>query len=117
MVKAVCECKNDSEDDLVVAVQKNRFSFINDWSIWVWIGVVLMAMLTGGFWLLVIVGYHFSDIFDPKYYCSQCERLVTSKQFRIQVKYKYFKITFYLYIKTTIIVIAQKLKGIINGKL
>ena len=29
MVKAVCECKNMSEDDLVVAVQRERFAFID----------------------------------------------------------------------------------------
>jgi len=83
MVKAVCECKNNSEDDLVVAIQKDRFFFINDWSIWIWLGITFIVIVTGGFWLFVIVGYHFSDIFNPQYYCSQCERLVASKQFRI----------------------------------
>jgi len=30
MIKAVCECKNMSENDLVIAVQRERFAFIDD---------------------------------------------------------------------------------------
>ncbi len=83
IVKAVCECKKMSEDDLVVAVQRERFSFINKWSIWTWVGVVLLTLLTGGFWLLIIAGYHLNDLIRPQYYCSQCERLIPPSQFRI----------------------------------
>ena len=83
MVKAICECKKLSEDDFVVAVQEGRFSFMEEWSIWIWIGVVLLTLLTGGFWILVILIYHYKDIANPKYYCSQCEREIEPKQFRI----------------------------------
>ncbi len=83
IIKAVCECKNMYEDDLIVAVQQDRFKFLDEWSIMIWIGVVIMTLLTGGFWLIGIVGYHFNDIFRPQYYCSQCERLVVASQFRI----------------------------------
>jgi len=82
-IKAVCECRNMSEDDLVVAVQRDRFKFLDDWSVLIWIGVVIMVFVTGGFWLVGILAYHFNDIFRPQYYCSQCEQLVLPKQFRI----------------------------------
>ena len=71
------------EDDQVVAVQRDRFKFLDDWSVLIWIGVIIMALITGGFWLVGILGYHFNDIFRPQYYCSQCEQLVLPKQFRI----------------------------------
>ena len=82
-IKAVCECKNMSEEDQVVAVQRDRFKFLDDWSVLIWIGVVIMTLITGGFWLIGILTYHFNDILRPQYYCSQCERLVFPKQFRI----------------------------------
>ncbi len=83
MVKAVCECKNMSEDDLVVAVQKERFAFLDTWSFWIWVGVVVLTLLTGGFWLLVAMGYHLGEIVSPKYYCSQCDEIVLPKQFSL----------------------------------
>ena len=81
-IKAVCECKNMSEDDLIVAVQHDRFYFLDEWSTLTWILVVILTLMTGGFWLLGIAGYHFNDIVRPKYYCSQCDRLVLPRQFR-----------------------------------
>ena len=83
MVKAVCECKNMSEDDLVIAVQRERFAFIDNWTLWIWFAVVVLTLLTGGFWLVFIVGYHFDDIFRPKYYCNQCDAIISPKQFRL----------------------------------
>ena len=83
MVKAVCECKNMSEDDLVVAVQRERFGFIDEWTLWIWIMVAILTLLTGGFWLLFIAGYHFGDILKPKYHCNQCDAVIPSKQFRL----------------------------------
>ncbi len=83
MVKAVCECKNMSEDDLVIAVQRERFAFIDGWSGWIWVAVVVLALLTGGFWLLGIIGFHFDDIFRPKFHCNQCDTIIVSRQFRL----------------------------------
>lgn len=83
MIKAVCKCKNMSEDDLVVAVRRERFYFIEEWGVLIWIMVALLTFLTGGFWLLFIVGYHYEDIFKPKYYCNQCGAMIPAKQFRL----------------------------------
>ena len=46
MVKAVCECKNMSEDDLVIAVQRERFAFVDQWTLWIWIAVFVVTLLT-----------------------------------------------------------------------
>ena len=83
MVKSVCACKNMSEDDLVVAVKRERFAFLDEWGFWIWMMMVIFTLLTGGFWLLFIVGYHFEDIFRPKYHCSQCDEVIPPKQFRL----------------------------------
>ncbi len=83
MVKAVCECKNMSEDDLVVAVRRERFYFIEEWGILIWIMVAILTLLTGGFWLLFIAGYHYADLLKPKYYCNLCDVEIPSKQFRL----------------------------------
>ena len=83
MVKAVCECKNMSEDDLVVAVSRERFYFIEEWGVLIWVMVFILTLLTGGFWLLFIVGYHYGDILKPKYHCNLCDAEIPSKQFRL----------------------------------
>lgn len=83
MVKAVCNCKNISENDLVVAVKRERFYFLEEWSSLIWIMVVILALLTGGFWLLFIAAYHYKDILEPKYYCNQCDAVIPLKQFRL----------------------------------
>ena len=83
MVKAVCECKNMSENDLIVAVKRERFYFIEKWGILIWIMVAVLTLLTGGFWLLFVLGYHFEDILKPKYYCNQCGALIHLDQYRL----------------------------------
>jgi len=83
MIKAVCTCKDMSEDDLVVAVRDERFAFLDKWKLGIWVMVVVLTFLTGGFWMLFIVGYHFEDIFKPKYHCSQCDVVIQPKQFRL----------------------------------
>jgi len=83
MVKALCKCKNMSEDDLIVAVRRERFYFIEDWGILIWIMVVILTLFTGGFWLLFVAGYHYKDILKPEYYCNQCGAKIPSKQFRL----------------------------------
>ena len=83
MVKAVCECQKNSEEDLVVAVRRERFAFLEDWNTWIWILVILLTFLTGGMWLIGIAGFHFSDIMKPEYYCNQCGSIIYPKQFRL----------------------------------
>ena len=84
MIQAVCECKNMSETDLVIALKDEPFSFIGKWSLWTWIAVFILTLLTGGFWLAVIFGVHLKDIVKPKYRCNQCGRDIDPQQFRVQ---------------------------------
>lgn len=83
-IQAICECKNMSESDLVVAVKDEPFNFIASWSLWTWIAVFMLTLLTGGIWLAVIFGVHLNDIIKPKYRCNQCNRDIHPQQFRIQ---------------------------------
>jgi hypothetical protein len=83
MVKAVCKCKDMSEDDLAVAIKEERFAFIQKWGFWTWVFVIMLTLLTGGIWLLFIAIYYFKDILNPKYICNQCSRSVSPNQFRL----------------------------------
>ncbi len=44
MIQAVCECKNMSETDLVIAVKDEPFSFIGRWGIWTWLAVLYLRV-------------------------------------------------------------------------
>ncbi len=77
------KCQNMSEANLIVAVQQERFGFIDEWGVLIWTAVIILTILTGGFWILFIAGYHFNDIVTPKYYCNQCNAIVHPKQFRL----------------------------------
>lgn len=83
IIKAICECKNMSETDLVIAVKDEPFSFIGKWSLWIWIGASILTLLTGGLWLGIILGVHLMDIVNPKYRCNQCGRNIAPQQFRV----------------------------------
>ena len=81
-IKAVCECKNLSEDHLVISVKKERFDFIDGWGIFKWLLVLLLSILTAGVWILVILVWKSGEIVNPKYYCSQCKNRIPENQFR-----------------------------------
>lgn len=81
-IKAVCECKNMDEGNTVLAVKQGRFAFINQWGFFTWLMVCIMVLATGYLWIGAIIGWHFGDIFNPKYHCNQCEVVVPHKQFR-----------------------------------
>ncbi|RLA66636.1 MAG: hypothetical protein DRQ78_03895 [Epsilonproteobacteria bacterium] len=87
MIQAICECKNMSEADFVIAVKDEPFSFIDKWGFWTWFVVFVLTLITSGIWLAVIFGAHLIEILNPKYRCSQCNRDISPQQFRVQ-KYK-----------------------------
>lgn len=82
-IQAICECKDMSENDLIIAVKDEPFSFIDKWNLWIWIAVLIFTLLTSGFWLAVILGAHLKDIVKPKYRCNQCGRDIYPQQFRV----------------------------------
>ena len=79
---AICECKGMSEHDTVIALRRGRFHFIEDWGLLTWIGVTVMFIATGSLWLGAILGWHISDILNPKFFCNQCNSEINRKQFR-----------------------------------
>ena len=83
MIKAVCKCKGNSETDTVLAIDQGRFDFIQQWGLFTWLGVAILALLTGGFWLAVILICHVGEILNPKYRCNQCNAEIAPKQFRL----------------------------------
>ena len=81
-IKAVCKCRNMDEANTVLAVKQGRFDFIEKWEGFTWLMVIVLVLATGAFWIGGIIGAHFSDIFNPKYHCNQCDSVVPQKQFR-----------------------------------
>ena len=56
-IKAVCECKELSETELVVGIEISPF---NSWGGWTWLFHILMIIITGTFWIFFIIGYYIS---------------------------------------------------------
>lgn len=83
MLKAVCECKGSSETDTVLAIGQGRFDFIQKWGLLTWLGVAILALLTGGLWFAVILVWHVGELLNPKYHCNQCNAEIAPKQFRL----------------------------------
>ena len=81
-IKAVCTCKDMAEANTVLAVKRGSFAFIDNWNSFTWIMVGIFVLATGTFWLVAIAGWHFNDLFNPKYHCNQCDAVVPPKQFR-----------------------------------
>ena len=81
--KAVCECTGMNADRLVVAVKQSRLGFIDGWGVFTWLMVIILAIMTSGLWVVAILIWHSGQILNPKYYCSQCGRLVKPQQFRV----------------------------------
>ena len=48
-----------------------------------WLMMALLTLITGGFWLGLIAGWHIDDLVNPKYYCNRCDKIVRQAQFRI----------------------------------
>ncbi len=79
-VRAICECRDKSETDLVVGVREEPLS---KWGCVTWGFVVLGVLITAGGCLpllggFMLVGY----LFFPKYGCQFCGRRISPNQFR-----------------------------------
>src|SRR5690554_4394135 len=82
IISAVCQCRDFSEDNKVVAIKQNRFAFVEEWGVFIWIAALLMVFITGGFWIFLILGWHLGDVLNPIYTCNQCNAEIQPKQFR-----------------------------------
>ena len=79
---AVCDCKDLSEKDLVLAIKQERFVWIEKWGCLTWLLAIIMCLLTGLIWIGMIIGWHLGDIINPKYVCQLCNRKIKNKQLR-----------------------------------
>jgi hypothetical protein len=80
--KAVCACKDCSEQDNVVAVRESRFAFFGKWGFFSWIFNFIVVLVFPGIWIGAIIGWNFNAIFYPKYKCNQCGAELETKNFR-----------------------------------
>ncbi|PFG11432.1 MULTISPECIES: STM3941 family protein [unclassified Marinobacter] len=83
IITAVCGCKELTEQNLVIAVKRERLGFLEEWGSFTWLGVIASLIVTGGTWIFFILGFHAGDILNPKYMCNQCRTTILPVQFRI----------------------------------
>ena len=79
---AVCDCKDLSETDLVLAIKRERFAWVEEWGCLIWLMVIVAVLLTGGVWVACIIGWHGFDILNPEYVCQHCDRKIKNEQLR-----------------------------------
>jgi hypothetical protein len=86
LVNAICECRQWSESNLVVARKKSFFSFYDSWGFSTWSGALLVTTVTGGFGTALILGYQYLKYIDkdePHYRCMTCGADVYDQNVRI----------------------------------
>ena len=76
-IKAVCECKELSETELVVGVEVGPFS---SWGGWTWIFNILMTIITGTLWLIFVFIWCVTK--GCHYECQLCEKTIPSINYR-----------------------------------
>jgi hypothetical protein len=81
-IKAICDCKDNSEDELVVVIQLDRGGFFDRWGGPEWVLAVVLTIATGGGWIWVILGWNMSWILNPPYVCQFCGEEIENSQFR-----------------------------------
>jgi hypothetical protein len=81
-IKAICDCKDNSEDELVVAIQLNRLDFSDGWAEGSGFWAVVLLIATGGFWIWFILGWNMSWILNPPYVCQFCGEEIENDHFR-----------------------------------
>ena len=83
IVKAVCDCKSLSEEELVVAVKRSSFQFVLDWGVLTTLLVLILTLATGGMWIVAILGWKSDEIIGTKYNCQNCNAFVDKRNLRL----------------------------------
>ena len=79
-IKAVCECRQRNESDLVLAIRKKP---TEGWSAFKWLGVGFLLLATGGASLPFIVGWVAGGYWwYPTYNCQYCGSDIAKKDYR-----------------------------------
>ena len=82
IVKAICDCKDRSEDDLVLAIKQGRFSWFNDWGFFKIMVTLILLLATDGIWIFFVLGWKLSHIVDPPFLCQFCDSKIEKEQLR-----------------------------------
>ena len=78
--KAVCECKNFSESDKVIAIRQKP---LETWGLFSWTFVLLLVLGTGGGAFPFVLGWVLGGYWlNPTYRCQFCRKAVNKNQFR-----------------------------------
>ena len=80
-IKAVCECREFSEDELVVGVRQSWGTNIGGGLWWV-IHLVLVLLTVGGWLSILILWLFFKYFFSPTYQCQYCEEQIPKQNHR-----------------------------------
>jgi len=79
-IHAVCECKDLSEDEIVVAIHKKP---LDDWGFWSWTINIILLIVTVGGWFPFLAGWVLGDYFlSPTYKCQFCGKKIDKKNYR-----------------------------------
>ena len=81
-IKAICECKDFSEDDLVLAVKRTRFQWLTEWGVFKVLLTGFLILVTVGIWLVVVLSWKLDEIIRPDYNCQFCDQILDKKQVR-----------------------------------
>ena len=79
-IKAVCQCKELSENEQVLAIRKYP---LEDWGFWSWSINVSLLIMTGGGWAPFLIGWVLGGYFlTPTYKCQFCGKKIEKENYR-----------------------------------
>jgi hypothetical protein len=79
-IKAVCECRQRNEADLVLAIRKKP---TEGWGAFKWLGVGFLLLATGGTLLPFIFGWVMGSYWlHPTYSCQHCGTEIEKHDYR-----------------------------------
>lgn len=83
MLKAICSCKENSEDDLVLAFPKK--AMCAKWGFFMWFIQICLTVFTGFAWLFLLIPYEVTQYFlyeRGKYECQFCGEDIPKQNLR-----------------------------------
>ena len=79
-IRAVCECRQRKESDLVLAIRKKP---LEDWGGIKWLGVGFLLLITGGALFPFIFGWVIGGYWLlPTYRCQHCGVEIEKRDYR-----------------------------------
>ena len=79
-LKAICDCKNKSEDYLVVGIRKKP---LDGWGFWHYTINIILLIITAGGWFPFLIGWLLGKyFFHPKYACQHCGEELPKENYR-----------------------------------